>query len=80
VAAIVVAHIIQKPEQSGNNQIKVTVASGGVDSCGGGGGQQRSTAVGGKMLTTKAIVVRLPTPLLLSLAGNNRAASAKGRK
>jgi hypothetical protein len=62
--------------KSGNNQCKVTVASGGVDSRGGGSGQRRSMAIGGETPMAKAIVVVLPTPLLLWSAGGGRQAAA----
>jgi hypothetical protein len=67
--------------QSGNNQLKVTVASGSVDCRGGGGEQQQSMAIGSKMPMAKAIVVAPPTPLLLLLAGcDGRAAMAAARE
>jgi hypothetical protein len=52
-----------------NNQLKVTVASGGVDSRGGGGKQWRSTAINSKAPTAKAIAIMPPTILLSLLAG-----------
>jgi hypothetical protein len=61
----------QWQRQSGNNQLKVTVASGGDDSHGGGGGQRRSMAISSKKPKAKAIVVALPTPLLSSLASGS---------
>ncbi len=48
--------------QSGNNQLKATVARGDVDSRGGGGMQRRSMAIGSKMPQAKLIIVVLPTP------------------
>ncbi len=62
----------QWQRQSGNNQIKVTVANGVVDSHGGGGGQRRLRMTGGKMPTAKAIIVVLSTPLLLSSARGHK--------
>jgi hypothetical protein len=57
----------QWQQQSGNNQLKVMVASGGVDFHGGGGEWRQSTAIDSKMPMAKATVVAPPTPLLLSL-------------
>ena len=63
----------QWQQQSGNNQLKVMVASSGVDSRGGSGKQWQSTAIGSKTPMAKAIIVAPPTPLLLSLlAGGGR--------
>ncbi len=62
----------QWQRQSGNNQLKVTVACSGVDSCEGGSKQQQSTAIGCKMSRAKAIIVAPRTPLLSSLAGGGR--------
>ncbi len=56
--------------QSGNNQLKVMVASSGIDSRGGGSEQQWSTAISSKTLMAKAIIVAPSTPLLLLLAGS----------
>jgi hypothetical protein len=60
----------QWQRQSGNYQLKVLVASGGVDSHGGGSKQRQSTIISSKTPTAKAIIVVPPTPLLLPLAGS----------
>ena len=66
---------------TGNNQLKVMVASSGVDSRGGGGKQQRLTAIGSKTLMARAIVVASPTPLLSSLTcGGGQAAVGAARE
>jgi hypothetical protein len=68
-------------QQSGNNQLKVMVASGGVDSHGSGGRQRWLMAIGSKTPMAKAIIVVLPTPLsLLSAGGSRRAAAAAVRE
>jgi hypothetical protein len=59
----------QWQQQSGNNQLNVTVASGGLDSRGGGSKQRRSMAFGSKTPMAKVIAVVPPTPLLLPWAG-----------
>ncbi len=67
--------------QSGNNQLKVTVASSGVDSQGGGGKQRWSTAIGSKMPMAKAIVIVPLTPLLsLSADSGGQAAVVAARE
>jgi hypothetical protein len=58
--------------QSGNNQLKVMVASSGVDSHGGGSKQRRLTTICSEMPTAKAIAMMHPTPLSLSLADGGR--------
>jgi hypothetical protein len=63
-------------QQSGKNQLKLTVASGGIDSREGSGKQRWLTAIGNEMPTSKAILVALPTPLSLSLAGGGGWAAA----
>jgi hypothetical protein len=71
----------QWQRQSGNNQIKVTVVSGGVDLCGGGGKQWRSMAIGSKAPTAKATAIAPSTLLLLPTAcGGGRAAVAAARE
>jgi hypothetical protein len=62
----------QWQQQSGNNQLKVTVASGGIDSRGGGGKQRWSTVIGSKTPTAKVIVDVPLTPLLLLSASGGR--------
>jgi hypothetical protein len=64
----------QWQQQSGYNQLKVTMASGGVDPRGGGGKQWRLTAIRSEMPMVKGSIVTPPTPLLVSLAGNSRRA------
>ncbi len=64
--------------QSGNNQLKVMVASSGVNSRRSGGEQWRSTAIGSKMPMAKAIVDMSSTPLLLPSAGSGKRAAANG--
>jgi hypothetical protein len=59
----------QWQHQSGNNKLKVMMASGGLFSLGGSGKQRQSTVIGSKMPTAKAIVVAPLTPLSSSLAG-----------
>ncbi len=70
----------QWQQQSGINQLKVTVASGGIDSHGAGGKQRRSTAIGSKTPMAKAIVVMPPTPMALSLAGGGWQAAVVAAK
>ncbi len=52
----------QWQRQSSNNQLKVTVANGGVDCRGGDSKGRWSTAISSKMPMAKAIVVVPPTP------------------
>jgi hypothetical protein len=66
----------QRQRQSGNNQLKVLVASAGIDSHEGSGKQWRLTAIGSKTPLAKAIVVVPPTPLSLLAAGGSRGAVA----
>ncbi len=73
---VVVDNRQQWQRQSGNNQLKVAVASRGVDSCRGGGKQRRSTQISSKMPMAKAIVATPPTPLSLLLAGSGGQAAA----
>ncbi len=64
-----------------NNQLKLTEANSGIDSCGGGGKQQQSTAISSKTQMAKLIVIVPPPPLLLLLAGSGgRAAAAAARE
>jgi hypothetical protein len=71
----------QWQRQSGNNQLKVTVASSGVDSRGDGGKQRQLMAIGSEMPMAKVIIVAPPTPLLLLSAGSGgRAAAAAARE
>ncbi len=68
IGRVVVNNRQQWQWQSGNNQLKVTVVSSGIDSCGGSGKQRQSRAICSKTPMAKAIVIAPPTPLLLSLA------------
>jgi hypothetical protein len=71
----------QWQRQTGNNQLKVMVASGGIDSSGGGGVQRQSTAICSKTPMAKVIVVAPPTPLSLLLAiGSRWVAGAAARE
>jgi hypothetical protein len=70
----------QWKRQSGNNQQKMMVASGGIDSHGGNSKQWRSTAIGSEMPAAKAIAVAPPTPLLLLAGGSGQAATAAARE
>jgi hypothetical protein len=59
----------QWQRQSSIDQLKVMVASGGIDSHGVGGKQRQSTAIGSKTPMAKTIIVAPPTFMALSLAG-----------
>ncbi len=62
--------------QSGNNQLKVMVASGGVDSRAEGGMQQQLLVIGSKMPMAKGIDIAPPTPLSSAAAGGGGWAAA----
>jgi hypothetical protein len=67
--------------QSGNNQLKVTVVSDGVESHGGSGEQRQSAVIGSKTPIAKASIVMPPTSLsLLSAGGARRAAVVAARE
>ncbi len=71
----------QLQQQSGNNQLKVTVASSGIDFRLGSGKQRRSMAISKKVPTAKAIIVAPPTSLLLAVVGGcGQAAAAAARE
>jgi hypothetical protein len=70
----------QLQQQSGSNQLKVTVASSGIDSQGSGSKQWRSMAISSKTPTSKVIIVAPPTFLLLVVAGGGGQAAAEAAK
>ncbi len=71
----------QWQQQSGNNQLQVTVASGGIDSRGCRSKQQRSRAIVSETSIVKANVVVPATPLsLLSAGSGGQAAAAAARE